>query len=221
MANNEKTIAISTIPIPKLTVLMNNFICNTITHLNKLSVRGDEKLAEFDKKLNDLEIMTTLLESKLNSLPEKITSTYPQLQQCNLDDVNPIIIANPVSSSNVDEASGAGSGGPEVPPSTYPNLDEPPKNNQNIEEKKKNEEQPKDGEGEGGEGGEGEGEGGDPAENLENFLKSHESFRNLYNMIKFHVPLMGVRQKAKINGLDMDVLEELIDKARKVDPSIG
>ena len=211
MANNEKTIAISTIPIPKLTVLMNNFICNTITHLNKLSVRGDEKLAEFDKKLNDLEIMTTLLESKLNSLPEKITSTYPQLQQCNLDDVNPIIIANPVSSSNVDEASGAGSGGPEVPPSTYPNLDEPPKDNQNIEEKKENEEQPK----------EGEGEGGDPAENLENFLKSHESFRNLYNMIKFHVPLMGVRQKAKINGLDMDVLEELIDKARKVDPSIG
>jgi hypothetical protein len=216
MANNEKTIAISTIPIPKLTVLMNNFICNTITHLNKLSVKGDEKLAEFDKKLNDLEIMTTLLESKLNSLPEKITSTYPQLQQCNLDDVNPIIIANPVSSSNVDEASGAGSGGPEVPPSTYPNLDEPPKDNQNIEDK-----QPKDGEGEGGEGGEGEGEGGDPAENLENFLKSHESFRNLYKMIKLHVPLMGVRQKAKINGLDMDVLEELIDKARKVDPSIG
>ena len=216
MANNEKTIAISTIPIPKLTVLMNNFICNTITHLNKLSVRGDEKLAEFDKKLNDLEIMTTLLESKLNSLPEKITSTYPQLQQCNLDDVNPIIIANPVSSSNADEASGAGRGGPEVPPSPYPDLDEPPKNNQNIEEKKENEEQPKEGEGEGGEG-----EGGDPAENLENFLKSHESFRNLYKMIKLHVPLVGVRQKAKINGLDMDVLEELIDKARKVDPSIG
>ena len=216
MANNEKAIAISTIPIPKLTVLMNNFICNTITHLNKLSVKGDEKLAEFDKKLNDLEIMTTLLESKLNSLPEKITSTYPQLQQCNLDDVNPIIIANPVSSSNVDEASGAGSGGPEVPPSPYPNLDEPPKDNQNIEDK-----QPKKGEGEGGEGGEGEGEGGDPAENLENFLKSHESFRNLYKMIKLHVPLAGVRQKAKMNGFDMDVLEELIDKASKVDPSIG
>ena len=216
MANNEKTIAISTIPIPKLTVLMNNFICNTITHLNKLSVKGDEKLAEFDKKLNDLEIMTTLLESKLNSLPEKITSTYPQLQQCNLDDVNPIIIANPVSSSNVDEASGAGSGGPEVPPSPYPNLYEPPKVNQNIEDK-----QPKKGEGEGGEGGEGEGEGGDPAENLENFLKSHESFRNLYKMIKLHVPLAGVRQKAKMNGFDMDVLEELIDKASKVDPSIG
>ena len=211
MANNEKTIAISTIPIPKLTVLMNNFICNTITHLNKLSVRGDEKLAEFDKKLNDLEIMTTLLESKLNSLPEKITSTYPQLQQCNLDDVNPIIIANPVSSSNVDEASGAGSGGPEVPPSPYPDLDEPPKINQNIEEKKENEEQPK----------EGEGEGGDPAENLENFLKSHESFRNLYKVIKMHAPLDQVRQKAKMNGFDMDVLEELIDKARKVDPSIG
>ena len=61
MANNEqnKSIGISTIPIGKLTVVMNNFISNTINHLNKLSVKGDEKLAEFDKKLDDLEIMTT------------------------------------------------------------------------------------------------------------------------------------------------------------------
>jgi hypothetical protein len=36
-----------------------------------------------------------------------------------------------------------------------------------------------------------------------------------------HAPLDQVRQKAKMNGFDMDVLEELIDKARKVDPSIG
>ena len=51
MVNNEqKSLTKSTIPITKLTVLMNNFICNIITHLNKLSVKGDEKLAEFDKK---------------------------------------------------------------------------------------------------------------------------------------------------------------------------
>ena len=60
---------------------MNNFILNTINHLNKISVKGDEKLQEFDEKLNDLEIMTTLLESKLNSLPANITSTYPEIQQ--------------------------------------------------------------------------------------------------------------------------------------------
>ena len=128
MANNEKTIAISTIPIPKLSALMNNFICNTITHLNKLSVKGDEKLAEFDKKLNDLDIMTTLLEAKLNSLPEKITSTYPQLQQCNLDDVNPIINTNPVNVENVSES------GPVPSP---PNGNEQAQNNPNEEDKKK------------------------------------------------------------------------------------
>ena len=206
MANNEKTIAISTIPIPKLSALMNNFICNTITHLNKLSVKGDEKLAEFDKKLNDLDIMTTLLEAKLNSLPEKITSTYPQLQQCNLDDVNPIINTNPVNVENVSES------GPVPSP---PNGNEQAQNNQNEEDKKKNEngEQPKEGEG--------EGEGGDPAENLENFLKSHESYRNLYKMLKMGVPTMAVEQKAQVNGFDMDLLKELIDKVKKVLPNIS
>ena len=206
MANNEKTIAISTIPIPKLSALMNNFICNTITHLNKLSVKGDEKLAEFDKKLNDLDIMTTLLEAKLNSLPEKITSTYPQLQQCNLDDVNPIINTNPVNVENVSES------GPVPSP---PNGNEQAQNNQNEEDKKENEngEQPKEGEG--------EGEGGDPAENLENFLKSHESYRNLYKMLKMGVPTMAVEQKAQVNGFDMDLLKELIDKVKKVLPNIS
>ena len=209
----QKTITISTIPIPKLTTLMNNFICNTITHLNKLSVKGDEKLAEFDKKLNDLEIMTTLLESKLNSLPEKITSTYPQLQQCNLDDVNPII-NNPVIVENVNESES----GPVPPPSSPPYVNEIAQNNKNEEDKKENEngEQPKEGEGEGGEG-----EGGDPAENLENFLKSHENYRNLYKMIKMGVPIMAVEQKAKVNGFDMDLLEVLIDKAKKVNPNIS
>ena len=204
MENNEKSIAISTIPIPKLTVLMNNFICNTCKHLNKLSVKGDEKLAEFDKKLNDLEIMTTLLEAKLNSLPEKITSTYPQLNQCNLDDVNPIILNNNESSS-----------GP-VPPSPPHEPIEPSMDKNNEGEKKENEEgQQKEGLGE-----EGDGEGGDPAEDLENFLKTHEKYRNLYKMLKFGVTTMAVQQKAKANGLDLDLLEELFDKARKVNPNL-
>ena len=204
MENNEKAIAISTIPIPKLTVLMNNFICNTCKHLNKLSVKGDEKLAEFDKKLNDLEIMTTLLEAKLNSLPEKITSTYPQLNQCNLDDVNPIILNNNESSS-----------GP-VPPSPPHEPIEPSMDKNNEGEKKENEEgQQKEGLGE-----EGDGEGGDPAEDLENFLKTHEKYRNLYKMLKFGVTTMAVQQKAKANGLDLDLLEELFDKARKVNPNL-
>ena len=92
MANNEqkKTIPLSTIPTSKLTVILNNFIVNTVNHLNKLSLNVDEKLSEFDKKLNDLEVMTTLFETKLESLPDEIKSTYPPLQPCSLDDVNPM-----------------------------------------------------------------------------------------------------------------------------------
>ena len=45
MSNDQKIVSISTIPLTKLTIVMNNFIANTITHLNKLSVKGDEKLA--------------------------------------------------------------------------------------------------------------------------------------------------------------------------------
>ena len=100
MASEQKMVTISTIPISKLSIIMNNFVANTITHLNKLSVKGDEKLAEFDKKLNDLDVMTTLLEAKLNSLPEQITSTYPPIQECGLDDIIPVIINPPPEEDN-------------------------------------------------------------------------------------------------------------------------
>lgn len=199
MANEQKSLAISTIPIPKLTVLMNNFICNTVTHLNKLSVKGDEKLAEFDKKLNDLEIMTTLLEAKLNSIPEKIRSTYPPIEPTSLDDVNPVI------------TNSSGSDVP-VPP---PEPKEPVQDNQNLEkEEEENEEQP-DGEAQGG------GEDLPPEEELENFLKSHENLRNLSKMLKYGAPIVQLEQKAKINGFDMDLVRQLIELARKVYPNIN
>ena len=221
MANNEqnKTIGISTIPIGKLTVVMNNFISNTINHLNKLSVKGDEKLAEFDKKLDDLEIMTTLLEAKLNSLPEKITSTYPPLEDCELDDVTPV--NNPIQEQ------------PYIPPpppppdgenqnqqdnAVYPNLDQNPSNNLDANQDKKKENMANT------EEGQQNAEGGDnlsPAEDLEKFLKENEQFRNLYKMLKLGVPVAGVEQKAKMNGINMDKLHELIEKVHKVDPNIG
>ena len=221
MANNEqnKTIGISTIPIGKLAVVMNNFISNTINHLNKLSVKGDEKLAEFDKKLDDLEIMTTLLEAKLNSLPEKITSTYPPLEDCELDDVTPV--NNPIQEQ------------PYIPPpppppdgenqnqqdnAVYPNLDQNPSNNLDANQDKKKENMANT------EEGQQNAEGGDnlsPAEDLEKFLKENEQFRNLYKMLKLGVPVAGVEQKAKMNGINMDKLHELIEKVHKVDPNIG
>ena len=161
---------------------MNNFITNTLTHLNKLSVKGDEKLAEFDQKLNDLDVMTTLLEAKLNSLPEKIIQQpEPQMQ-------------NAQSSSQENDQD----------------------QNQNQEDESQKEEMQED------EEEEPEKEGGDlsPEEALENFLQKHENFRNIYKMLKMGVPPQAVEQKIKVNALDLDVYNELLEKAKKVLPNL-
>ena len=196
MANNEQnnTIGISTIPFGKLSVVMNNFISNTINHLNKLSVKGDEKLAEFDKKLDDLEIMTTLLEAKLNSLPEKITSTYPPLEPCILDDII-------LKDSNVEVVEKIESSIPPPPPP-------PPDSSDTDSEPEK---EPID-------------EGGDnlsPEDDLKKFLNDNPKFSDLYKMLKLGVPVAGVKMKAQMNGIDMAKTEELIGKAKKVHPNIS
>ena len=216
MANNEqkKTIPLSTIPTSKLTVILNNFLVNTVNHLNKLSLNVDEKLSEFDKKMNDLEIMTSLFEAKLESLPDEIKSTYPPLQQCNLDDVNPVF----TTSANVNPPSS------EQNTNQTENKEETQNENENKPEEEKNEEEKKEGEGEGeGEGGgEEEQKQGEltPEEDLNQFLNQHNEFQTLFRMLKVGVPIIGAKQKAQLNGLDMDLFNEMIEKAQKVHPNI-
>ena len=209
--SDAKIIPINTIPLPKLAIVMNNFIANTINHLNKLSVKGDEKLAEFDNKLNDLDIMTTLLESKLNSLPEKITSTYPQLEPCNLDDIIPITIT-----SDLDSGGGSTVPPPPPPPPPPPIPDDIPQPDGLT-----------DSEGDEGDNGTKNKGGGDNAENmspeedLEDFLKNNESLRNIYKMLKLGVPSMQVEGKARMNGTNMELFKILLEKAKKVNPNIN
>ena len=232
MSNDQKVISITTIPLTKLTVVINNFIANTITHLNKLSVKGDEKLSEFDNKLNDLDAMTTLLEAKLNSLPEKITSTYPPLEPVTLPDVNPSIVPNPVPSAqdNSNQSSSSNTTGivvgtdPSVPPPppppppppfpyngppTKPEVSPPkPVEHNGINQEQKDGEEPK--------------ENLSPAEELENFLKENEPLRTLHKMIKVGVPTMQVSMKAKMSGeFDMDLVEILFEKEKKVNPNLS
>ena len=202
MSNEQKMVSISTIPLSKLSVIMNNFVANTITHLNKLSVKGDEKLAEFDKKLNDLDVMTTLLEAKLNSLPEKITSTYPPLAEVNLDDIIPVIIQNPPQP--VEQP-------PEPPVPTIPDNDKDSKRKQeegetlpkNVEEPVPVEE-----------------ENLTPQQELDKFLDEHENLKSTYKLLKMGIPTMQVEQKARMNGANLDEITELFELAKKVDPNI-
>ena len=202
MSNEQKMVSISTIPLSKLSVIMNNFVANTITHLNKLSVKGDEKLAEFDKKLNDLDVMTTLLEAKLNSLPEKITSTYPPLAEVNLDDIIPVIIQNPPQP--VEQP-------PEPPVPTIPDKD---KDNKGKQEE--GETLPTNGE----ETVHVEEENLTPQQELDKFLDEHENLKSTYKLLKMGIPTMQVEQKARMNGANLDEITELFELAKKVDPNI-
>jgi cobalamin biosynthesis Co2+ chelatase CbiK len=79
----------------------------------------------------------------------------------------------------------------------------------------------------GGEGeGEGEGEGQEtvqneelsPQEELQKFLDNHKDYENLFKMLKVGVPIISVEQKAKLNGYDMDLLNELVEKAHNAYP---
>ena len=209
MASEQKMVTISTIPISKLSIIMNNFVANTITHLNKLSVKGDEKLAEFDKKLNDLDVMTTLLEAKLNSLPEQITSTYPPIQECGLDDIIPVIINNPPpkednpppkednhkdkkdegKSEQLQDDNKDQNGNQQV------NKEQKPKQEEVVEELT-------------------------PQQELDKFLEEHDYLRDTYKLLKMSIPYADIERKAGIKGLDVKEIKELYELAKKANPNI-
>ena len=218
MANNEqkKMTPTSIIPTSKLTVVLNNFLVNTVNHLNKLSVNVDEQLSEFDKKMNDLEVMTSLFEAKLESLPDEIKSNFPPLQPCSLDDVNPVFSANVNNNAQSSEQK-------ENEANKNDENQNENKNNENIPEGEgeKKEEEKKEGEEESKvEGQEEQKEELSPQEDLDKFLNLHSNYQSLYKMIKLGVPVKGAEQKARLNGLDMDLFNELVEKAKKVHPSI-
>jgi hypothetical protein len=202
MASEQKMVTISTIPISKLSIIMNNFVANTITHLNKLSVKGDEKLAEFDKKLNDLDVMTTLLEAKLNSLPEQITSTYPPIQECGLDDIIPVIINNPPpEEDNHEEIKDEGKSEQQ----RDDNKDQNGNQQENEEQKPKQEEVV---------------EELTPQQELDKFLEEHDYLRDTYKLLKMSIPYAQIEQKAGIKGLDVEEIKVLYELAKKANPNI-
>ena len=202
MASEQKMVTISTIPISKLSIIMNNFVANTITHLNKLSVKGDEKLAEFDKKLNDLDVMTTLLEAKLNSLPEQITSTYPPIQECGLDDIIPVIINNPPPKEDNHEDIQD-----ECQSEQQQDDNKDPNGNQQVneEQKPKQEEVV---------------EELTPQQELDKFLEEHDYLRDTYKLLKMSIPYAQIEQKAGIKGLDVEEIKALYELAKKANPNI-
>ena len=209
MANNEqkKTIPLSTIPTSKLTVILNNFIVNTVNHLNKLSLNVDEKLSEFDKKMNDLEVMTTLFEAKLESLPDEIKSKYPPLEPCDLEALNPVFSVN--LNNNVQSSEKRENVENKNEVIQNENKEKGPENEEEKKEEEKKEETVE------------EQKELTPEEELRAFLDQNTDYNQLFKMLKVGVTTLQVEQKARLNGYDMDLYYEMVEKAKKAYPNIN
>lgn len=65
----------------------------------------EDKLFHFDNKLKELEVMVSLFESKLNSLPSDITSKFPEMTSEKLGDFTNLTQINNVNNANINTAS--------------------------------------------------------------------------------------------------------------------
>ncbi|KAK2580704.1 hypothetical protein KPH14_011334 [Odynerus spinipes] len=63
---------------------INHFIVNTVTFLNKFALSCEEKLFEFENKLQRVEASLAILESRLSSIPDLEQNTH--IQQDNTND---------------------------------------------------------------------------------------------------------------------------------------
>lgn len=61
---------IKPIPVQKSLVLINNFIVNTSLFLNSFSESVEQKISSVSSRITDIEILLSILEEKLNSIPE-------------------------------------------------------------------------------------------------------------------------------------------------------
>ena len=144
--------------------------------------------------------MTTLLEAKLNSLPDNITSKYPPLEPVNLDNIIPI---KPIKVI------------PKKEPQEKDNNNQQShqsENNENEKEEQKEDEQKPE---------EGNNENLSPKEDQENFLNENEGLRDLYKKLKLGIPSFQLFMKAKMNGHQENLLNDLLEKAKKVNSNIS
>ena len=68
---------IKPIPIQTTLLFVNNFIVNTTKFLNTFSESCDIKLTQISSKINNLDIVLSVLEAKLNSVPGLETDDIP------------------------------------------------------------------------------------------------------------------------------------------------
>jgi hypothetical protein len=159
-----------------------------------------------DKKIREIDIMVTLLEARLNSLPPEITSKYPDLVHCSIDDVTPeIVISNVANTSNIANTSS----NTNFQTNNISTQNKPQEVRQSVPIAEVKVEQPAE-----------EVEQPVPEEVvvqmapqtpedvLRAFIeKNGEGIESYYKMLKYGVPGEAVIQKAMFSGYDTDIIK--------------
>jgi hypothetical protein len=145
--------------------------------------------------------MVTLLESKLNSLPEEVTSKYPPLQHVSLNDINPEIVPIMYNQSQARKSIKNVSAEQEQNQLNQSNQQE---ENPPIQEEKKEEVVEETNE-----------------QKLRRFIDENnpEEMETFYKMLKMGIPEPAVLQKAKFNKFPENLVQELINLWQKVKPA--
>lgn len=121
---------ISAINVRKTSVLINDFIAHSVDFLNKFASLAETKLEKIDTKMQKLEVLTALLEAKLEAivLDEQATTTTAQ-QTLQLEVAPQSDVAPPPGPPPAQGAAPAGTPAPPPPPPgasgpvpTAPNL---------------------------------------------------------------------------------------------------
>jgi hypothetical protein len=154
-----------------------------------------------DKKLREIDIMVTLLEAKLNSLPAEIASKYPEIVHCSIDDITPEIVINKLNTTNSNSSQNKtlnntnhidANDTTSVRVSVKPSVPEEIKEEEKVQEEiKQPEEIPQ-----------------TPEEKLRAYVENGgEELEKFYKMLKFGVPPEAVIQKAMFSGFNTDLIK--------------
>lgn len=167
-----------------------------------------------DNKLKELDVMISLFESKLQSLPNEITSTYPELTTEKLGDFSSFNIKpNTINSQQNNN----------IEPSQQPVNAESTNNNvNNTQTTQNNVENPNENFPENqntNNTGETEVQEETPQDRLDKFLKENPQLERVYRAILRKIPSYTLIPQSKLSGFSDSILNELVRLYKEVDPT--
>lgn len=157
----------------------------------RIYLSSEEQIFEIDNKIKELEVMISLFESKLFSLPQEIVDKFPILKNIDIGNFNSDTLTYTVPievPSNIVNSLSVVNEEPEIV-----------NNEENIQTEEQKEKS--------------------PAERLEEFLNLNPDIESLYKSLKIGISIGAVVQKGKMQAIDGSIVEKLISLYKEVNPN--